>query len=282
MMAADIPSQPASAAAVANDTAADLLAEYRELDALCATLTPEQWRQRSEFYGWTPWDEIAHLCYFDETALQSVRDPERFAREAALLNEQAQREEISAIARQACGHLDGPALLAHWRSRYEALVAALAPLDPKARLGWYGPPMSARSFATARLMETWAHGQDIWDVVRRRRPASVRLKHIAHLGVTTFGWTFVNRGLPVPEAAPYVELQAPDGGGLWTWGDPASAHRVSGSAEDFCLLVTQRRHVQDTALQYTPGPVAQWLGFAQCFAGPPADGPKPGVRKVVY
>lgn len=281
-MAATMPSAPASAASVVNVTALDLLAEYRDLDALCATLAPEDWRRRSEFYGWTPWDEIAHLCYFDETALQSVHEPEHFAREAALLNERtAGGEEISAIARQIYGHLDGPSLLAHWRPRYQALVEALAPLDPKARLGWYGPPMSARSFATARLMETWAHGQDIWDVMRRRRPASARLKHIAHLGVTTFAWTFVNRGLPVPEVAPYVALQAPDGG-QWTWGDPASEHRVSGSAEDFCLLVTQRRNVNDTGLQYTEGPVAQWLEIAQCFAGPPADRPKPGVRKVVY
>ena len=78
-----MPSAPASAASVVNVTALDLLAEYRDLDALCATLTPEKWRRRSEFYGWTPWDEIAHLCYFDETALQSVHERERFAREAA-------------------------------------------------------------------------------------------------------------------------------------------------------------------------------------------------------
>jgi uncharacterized protein (TIGR03084 family) len=140
--------------------------------------------------------------------------------------------------------------------------------------------MSARSFASARLMETWAHGQDIWDVMRRHRPGSDRLKHIAHLGFTTFGWTFANRALPVPQVTPYLELQAPDGS-LWTWGDPAGEHRVSGTAEDFCLLVTQRRHVDDTGLRYSEGPVAQWLAIAQCFAGPPADGPAPGVRKVV-
>jgi uncharacterized protein (TIGR03084 family) len=260
----------------------DLLAEYRRLAELCTTLSPQDWQRRSAFYGWTPWDEIAHLCYFDETALSSAQDPERFAREAAALGKRvAQGEEISAIARQSYGRLDGAALLERWRECHETLAKALAPLDAKARLAWYGPPMSARSFATARLMETWAHGQDVWDVMRRRRPGSARLKHIAHLGVTTFGWTFVNRGMPVPEVAPYLALAAPDGS-TWIWGDALSEHRVSGTAEDFCLLVTQRRHVQDTGLQYTPGPVATWLGIAQCFAGPPADGPAPGVRKIVY
>lgn len=260
----------------------DLLAEYRALADLCATLTPDDWRRVSPFYGWTPWDEIAHLLYFDETSLVSARDDERFVREAQALSARvAAGEEISAIARQTYGTLDGAALLARWRQAHEALAAALAALDPRARLGWYGPPMSARSFVTARLMETWAHGQDIWDVMRRRRPGSARLKHIAHLGVGTFGWTFVNRGLPVPDAQPFVSLAAPDGSS-WTWGDLASEHRLVGSAEDFCLVVTQRRHVRDTALQATPGPVARWMAIAQCFAGPPADGPAPGVRHVNY
>jgi uncharacterized protein (TIGR03084 family) len=263
-------------------TCADLLAEYRELAALAESLTEEQWAARSEFYGWTPWDEIAHLCYFDATALQSVTDPDVFVRDAARLNERfANGEQISGVARLAYGGLSGPALLGQWRRLHEQLVDRLAALDPKARLPWYGPPMSARSFASARLMETWAHGQVIWDVVRRKRPATARLKHIAHIGVTTFGWTFVNRKLPVPDAKPYVELTAPDGA-RWTWGDASSADFVRGPAEDFCLLVTQRRHLDDTALQYSAGAVQRWLSMAQCFAGPPADGPAPGVRVVSY
>ncbi len=260
----------------------DLLDEYRALTELCSTLTRDDWCRTTAFYSWTPWDEIAHLLYFDETALVSVTEPERFAREAAELGARtAAGEEISAIARANFGTFDGPALLVRWRSAHEALVAKLAALDPKTRLGWYGPPMSARSFVTARLMETWAHGQDIWDVMGRRRPSSLRLKHIAHLGVSTFGWTFVNRGLPVPETTPFVSLAAPDGN-TWAWGDAASAHHVSGTAEEFCLVVTQRRHVNDTELKYTAGPAAAWLAIAQCFAGAPADSPAPGVRRIDY
>ena len=266
---------------VNNETALDLRDEYRELDAVCATLGHEQWHLRSAFYGWTPWDEVAHLCYFDETSLHSINDPERFAAEAAALSgRMARGEQISAIARDRYRHHDGPALLEYWRGRYEALTNALSAMDPKARLLWYGPSMSARSFTTARMMETWAHGQDVWDVLRRRRRATNRLQHIAHLGVTTFGWTFANRKLPVPAVAPHVRLDAPDGA-IWSWGDAASEHRVAGSAEDFCLLVTQRRHVDDTGLQYTAGPVSDWLHIAQCFAGPPADGPKSGERRAV-
>jgi len=259
----------------------DLRAEYQALAELCATLDAAGWRRPSAFYGWSAWDEIAHLLYFDQTALQSVTNPEAFRRDADGLNARTTAgEEISAIARERFGALDGPSLLAAWCRGSGALVDALEPLDPKARLSWYGPSMSARSFATARLMETWAHGQDIWDVAGRRRPASDRLRHIAHIGVTTFGWTFVNRSWAVPDVKPRIELSAPDGS-VWTWGEPGSADVVRGSAEDFCLLVTQRRHLDDTGLQYSAGPLATWLSVAQCFAGPPADGPAAGVRRTV-
>lgn len=265
-----------------NQTSQDLRDEYRQLADLCRTLTPDQWQLESEFYNWTPWDEIAHLCFFDATGLLAATDANAFARDTVALNEQLMKgREISAIAREKYGHLDGPALLAAWHPLSNQLVDALAALDPKARLPWYGPTMSAKSFATARLMETWAHGQDVWDVVARRRPATARLKHIAHIGVTTFGWSFVVRKLPVPVVVPYVELTAPDGS-VWSWGDAASSEFVRGTAEDFCLLVTQRRNLADTALRYSEGSARQWLSIAQCFAGPPADAPAAGVRKVVY
>jgi uncharacterized protein (TIGR03084 family) len=259
---------------------ADLLAEYEALDALATAMTPQQWRKPTRFYGWTPWDEIAHLCFFDETGLLAATDPQRFAAETAQL--QARLDggmEISAIARERFGHLDGAALLDYWRPRYRGLVKALSGMDAKARLPWYGPTMSARSFATARLMETWAHGQDVYDALGVRRPFSGRLRHIAHLGVTTYGWTFINRGLPVPEPAPHVALSTP-GGDCWTWNPPSATDWVRGSAEDFCLVVTQRRNVRDTGLEYAGAGAAAWLPIAQCFAGPPADSPAPGERAM--
>lgn len=264
------------------DLCADLQAEYDALADLCATFAPEQWQRKTAFYGWTPWDEIAHLCFFDQTGWLATTDPEAFAADTKALNAQlASGKEISAIARERLSHLDGDQLLGLWRERYNSLVAALAALDPKARLPWYGPTMSARSFATARLMETWAHGQDVYDSAAVRRPISDRLRHIAHIGVATFGWTFANRKLPVPAAVPYIELRAPSGA-VWTWNEPSTTDYVRGSAEDFCLSVTQRRNVRDTGLEFAGAGATAWLPIAQCFAGPSADGPAPGVRVVRY
>ncbi len=262
------------------DVCADLLDEYEELGALAAQLTTEQWQTRTAFYDWTPWDEIAHLCLFDETGLLAATDGNAFAADARELTAAlANGRQFSEIAREKYQALDGPALLAHWRGRYTALAAALAALDARSRLPWYGPTMSARSFATARMMETWAHGQDVFDAMGVRRQPSRRLKHIAHIGATTYGWTFVNRQLAVPEPVPYVELSAP-GNETWTWNEASTANAVRGSAEDFCLVVTQRRNVLDTALQVSGDAAAQWLAIAQCFAGPPATPPAPGTRGV--
>jgi len=256
----------------------ELLGECRALADLCRGMSASQWRVPTDFHGWTPWDEIAHLAFFDDAGWLAATDPPRFAaHKQALQEELAHGEEISAIARRRFGQFDGPALLALWCEQQERLVAALVGMEAKARLPWYGPDMSARSFASARLMETWAHGQDVWDAVGRERGPSPGLRNIAHLGVTTYGWTFANRRLPVPEPQPFVSLTAPDGD-TWTWGTPSDEDFVRGPALDFALLVTQRRHRDDTRLVWSGASAQQWTLLAQCFAGPPADGPAPGVR----
>jgi uncharacterized protein (TIGR03084 family) len=262
------------------DLCADLLAEYSQLAALAEALTPHQWVQKTPFSDWTPWDEIAHLCYFDQTGTLASTDPEAFAAELAeLVKQWGNGLEIHTIARARFGHLSGAQIVPYWRQLFEGLIGALSRMEPKARLPWYGPTMSARSFATARMMETWAHGQDIYDCIGERRPVSDRIKNIAHLGASTFRWTFMNRNLPVPEPAPYIELRAPSGES-WIWNDPPSEDNyLRGSAEDFCLVVTQRKNVADTRLQYA-GSAAKWLPIAQCFAGPPEDAPAPSARAV--
>ncbi|HMK65341.1 MAG TPA: maleylpyruvate isomerase family mycothiol-dependent enzyme, partial [Thermodesulfobacteriota bacterium] len=136
---------------------------------------------------------------------------------------------------------------------------------------------SALSFATARLMETWAHGQDVFDALRLKRVNTDRIRHIAHLGVTTFGWSYRNRGLEVPQKSVRVELTAPSGE-LWTWGPEESSEKITGPADDFCLVVTQRRHLADTALEAKGNVAVDWMSKAQCFAGPATNGPKAGER----
>jgi uncharacterized protein (TIGR03084 family) len=134
--------------------------------------------------------------------------------------------------------------------------------------------MSATSMATARLMETWAHGQDVADALGITRTPTPRLRHVAWLGTRTRDFAFAVRGL-APPAEPFrVELSAPDGP-VWTFGPEDARQRVSGPALDFCLLVTQRIHRDDTDLVATGADADAWLDIAQTFAGPPGSGRVP-------
>ncbi len=261
------------------DLCQDLNAECKELADFALLMEPADWERATRFHGWTPWDEVAHLCLLDDIGHLAATDEKAFAVKAAMLKgRRAAGEEISAIARTTYAHMAGPQLVAHWLEVNRQLAGALSNLDAKARLPWFGPTMSARSFATARLMETWAHGQDIFDLLSVRRKNSARLKHIAHLGVTTYEWTFKNRGLSAPLPIPYVCLQGPSGE-AWSWGVSSSVDLVTGMAEDFCLVVTKRQHCLDTQLQMMGSAIA-WLPLAQCFAGPPVDSPAPRGKLV--
>jgi uncharacterized protein (TIGR03084 family) len=134
--------------------------------------------------------------------------------------------------------------------------------------------MSPTSMATARFMETWAHGLDIDEALGVRSEPTDRVRHVAHLGVRTRNFAFGVHGLDAPAEEFRIELKAPSGE-LWTWGPEDAAQRVTGSAYDFCLLATQRRHREDLDL-YAEGPDADaWLDIAQAFAGPPGTGREP-------
>jgi uncharacterized protein (TIGR03084 family) len=253
---------------------ADLVAESRVLAAMIAELDEAGFDTPTPAVGWTVRDQLTHLAYFDQTATQAVEDPEAFRRDAAAL----MAEGPTFPDRVARDHSTlPPEEVRAWFERARAaLVAAFRGTEPKARLPWYGPDMSALSCVTARLMETWAHGQDVADALGYRREPTDRLRHVAHLGVQTFGFTFVNNGREVPRSPVRVELAAPSGD-TWTWGPEEAADRVTGSALGFCLVVTQRRHPADTDLQVSGPVAAEWISIAQAFANPPGPGRAPGA-----
>lgn len=241
------------------DLQAELAAECESLEALVAgadvrTPTPAP--------GWDVGDQLAHLAFFDEAALLALTDPEGFA--ATRPSDEAGLAVLIESARQRGRERD---VVAWWRAAWRALTAA--DVDGERRVPWYGPAMSVRSFLTARLMEAWAHGQDVADGLGVERTPTPRLRHVAQLGVLAFANSFRARGLEVPAAPVRVELDD------WAWGPEDAADRVRGDLLGFCLVVTRRRHLDDTDLVVT-GPVARrWMSIAQAFAGPPGPGRRP-------
>ncbi len=248
-----------------NEICQDLQGEHDALDAVVADLTEAQWSGPTMADGWDVKETIVHLIQADHAAYLSATDPDAFAEALAA----AMGGEGLEVFGSSEGK-SGAEVLAWWRQQRSDMVDALVARGPKDRLPWFGPDMSAKSFATARLMETWSHGHDIADAVGAAIPPTDRLRHVADIGVRTRGWSYVNRQLTPPEAEVRVELTAPTGD-RWAWGPATAADRVTGAALDFCLVVTQRRHVDDTELVATGPAATEWLQLAQAFAGPPTD-----------
>lgn len=257
---------------------ADFRAEADELRTLLTTLHEDDWDRTTQFKAWTINDVVQHLHASDLIGAAAAAGRESFA-EARREIEALRNRGMSRLeeTRYRLGHLKGLRLLKTWRTQVISLCDTLATLPPDTRLPWWGPDMGVRMFATARQMETWAHGQEIFDLMGIGRQPTDRLRNIAELGVRTFGWTFANRGLPKPEPMPYVRLTAPSGD-LWEWNAPSAGNKVEGMAVDFCQVVTQARNVADTELSVVGEPARAWMRIAQCFAGPPEDPPAPGTR----
>jgi uncharacterized protein (TIGR03084 family) len=261
-----------------NALLADLRDESAEIDALVGELPEGGWATPTPAAGWTVAHQVAHLAWTDQRALLAIRDADAFRAELA---------EFAASAASASSVVDSAAdegakaplaeLLAGWRAVRDELAAALARVPDGTKLPWYGPPMSAASMATARLMETWAHGYDIADALGVRREPTARLRHVAHIAVRTRDFAFLQRRRTPPEEPFRVELTGPDGE-VWTWGPPDAAQRVTGPALDFALLATQRINRADTALVATGPQADEWLDIAQAFAGPPGEGRPAGSR----
>ena len=162
------------------------------------------------------------------------------------------------------------------------MIDTFSRLDPSTRLPWFGPAMSAASSLTARIMETWAHTQDIADALGVTREPTSRLRHVAHIGVGARAFSYAVHGKTPPLTPVRVERIPPPGpdGALWTWGTESAEDRVTGPALDFCLLVTQRRHRDDLALDIEGPAATEWMTIAQAFHGTAGTGRSPGVEEA--
>jgi uncharacterized protein (TIGR03084 family) len=252
---------------------ADLAADGDDLDGLVSGIGQDQWRLPTPAPGWTIARQVGHLASSDWLAALAATDAAAFrARQAELADDfdaavEAGADEFAADPRDR--------LLARWRDARSGLRDALAAVPAGQRVPWILAPISPATLATTRMMELFGHGQDIADALGVRRPVTDRIRHVAWLGVRTRDFAFAAHGLAPPAEEFRIELSAPDGQ-LWAWGPEQAAQGVSGSAVDFCLLVTQRRHRDDLRLAARGPDANRWLSLAQAYAGPPGPGREPG------
>jgi uncharacterized protein (TIGR03084 family) len=239
---------------------------------------------RTAFQGWRVRDSIGHLVTIDALAVAAFTDRDAFASLAQAFGggiagdpPAAVFQRIAAHEDRLLGHFSWLELIDRWNAGAATLVEVAQGCGEEDRVPWFGGGMKAASLIAARQMEVWAYGRDVFDCCDARRREGDRLRSVAEFGVKTMAFSFANRGEPVPQSKPFVALASP-GGAEWRWNDQAAVDRITGDAVDFCLVVTQRRHVDDTHLTVTGDNARRWLQIAQCIAGPPVDGPPPRAR----
>lgn len=247
--------------------AIDLKEEGDDLYGYLKKMKADQWAEHTPFNNWTVNQVVQHLHGTDKAAVYSLKDPDGF------------RETLAERGKEtsATGTTVGKELMDSWWSYFNEMCELLGNCDPSTRVPWFGPDMGVRMFTTARQMEMWSHTQDIYDLHNHVRTNTDRLKNVVQIGVRTFGWTFANRQMSVPEEVPYVKLDAPSGA-TWEWGEPDSDNCVEGSAVEFCHVVTQGRNIAEVNLKVVGKTAEQWMTIAQCFAGPPKEPPAAGLR----
>lgn len=255
----------------------DFLLECRDLYEQIAPLDAAGLAQTTAFKGWTIETIVRHLHFWNHMALIALEDGERFKTEIApVITGMQQGKALPELEGEAIPE-GGEQLVTRWWELFERVAQAYSQADPSRRCTWAGPSMSARSCITARQMETWAHGQEIYDLLGRDRVNTDRIRNIVILGINTYGWTFQVRGEDAPSPQPYVELTAPSGE-CWTFGEAQSDNVIRGSAEAFAQVVTQTRNVVDTDLKVRGVSAERWTRNAQCFFGGPTAPPEPGTR----
>jgi len=244
----------------------DAIAEHDDLRAMLENISEADWDRPTPAAGWTVRDQLSHLAYFDGAARLSMVDPDAFR--AALAEAITDIEKFVHATLSYGQGISGAELLDRFTQERRTLVEAARAMPDGARVPWYGPDMAVPSSITARIMETWAHGQDVADALGVARVPTARIRHVCDIGIRARPFAYRNNGLEPPGTPLRVELTAPDGT-VWEWGPSDAANRVTGSALEFALVVTQRRLAADTALQVEGDDARIWMTFVQAFAGQP-------------
>lgn len=259
--------------------ALDFQDESKDLYKLIQNLSDDELNQKTGFKDWSINDVISHLHIWNLAADLSLLNPIEFKIFFIQVDSAfKQGKSLKEFEREYLA-TSGFELIKLWRKSYEEVAEHFLKADPKARVQWAGPSMSVRSSITARLMETWAHAQEVYDVLGVERKNTDRIKNIVVLGVNTFAYTFRVRNEEVPKLMPCVRLTAPSGE-IWTFGEENSEELIEGLAEEFCQLVTQTRNIADTQLQVTGAIASDWMSKAQCFAGRAEKPPAAGQRGI--
>jgi len=219
---------------------ADLVAEQQGLDQLLQRAPDRDWRKPTRARGWSVQDTISHLAWSEDYSLAALRGETQLLAEVtgAGIDGFNQRGVVAGKGKRP------QEVIEWWRFSRAAVVDSLSRLKASGRVPWVSGDVSARTFATFRLMETWAHGLDIRTALDRQDEDTPRLRHVAWLGWATLPHSFRQAGEPYP-APIRLELTGP-GYARWVFG-PETDQVIRGPAGEWCRLAVRRIDAAEAA-----------------------------------
>ncbi len=258
----------------------DFKDESNNLHKILENLSEDELDEKTLFKNWSFNRIIRHLHVWNYGAKISLVDKNKWTKFYNKLRYSLSKgKNLNDFENDFTNNLKGKSLLDSWKKLYEETAEIFKFEDPKNRVKWVGPDMSVISSISARHMETWAHGQAIFDSLGVHRVNQDRIINIVIMGKNTFNWSFRVNNLNIPKAIPFLQFTSPSGK-LWTFNEVNKSNYINGLAEDFCQVVTQVRNIKDVNLKVHGAISKKWMQIAQCFAGKAQKPPKPGYRKI--
>ena len=230
----------------------DLVAEEQSLDQFLQRINPRDWKRTKVWHGWTVQEVVSHLASTEEYAFDALSAGGGRLKELATFG--------SMDALNAAGIKPGDGMrpqdvIERWRGARAKDVEELSRLEAADRVPWFHGDMSARSFATARLMESWAHGLDLYEAVDAEVEDTPRIRHIAWLAWRSLPHVFREAGEDYPTEV-RVELMAP-GYAKWVFGPEDSDNVIKGQAGEWCRVAVGRLNLEDAGTLKAQGPLAE-------------------------
>lgn len=232
----------------------DLVAEQQSLDQFLQRIHERDWKLPTPAKGWTIHDTVSHLAYTETFAAEVIARGQEVIDEAHLtdVDEWTQRGVTEGRSKRY------QEVIEWWRNGRADVVDALSRMDARDRVPWVINSMSAKAFATLRLMETWAHGLDIRAAMEGRLPVteddeevdadSPRLRHVAWLAHRMLPYAFAEAGEDYPAGGIRLQLMGPKYAS-WVFGPTDAENIIRGAAAEFCRVAVHRLDASETGLK---------------------------------
>ena len=211
-----------------------LVAEQQLLDQYLQSIPVRNWNTKTTFKNWTITEHVSYLAGLEDLAFNALKkkgtDFNKYRGPTGL----GKFEKNSITKGKDMRPQD---VIEWWRLSRAKVVEILADATPGRKIKWWNNEIDYLTFAATKLSETWSHGLDIYECMKKDYEDSVRIEHVALYGFLNIEKISKLNKLKYENVR--IELIGPEYK-AWQFGDEKSENTINGNAGDWCRVVTGR------------------------------------------